>query len=125
MSARPKREIHPPPPKDIDYTEQAPKGAAPGGKVDRHQHDWPVRCWFLRTCKSSHNDDKQYIWGPSWWHAHHHTRHRQTLLSVKYLEEKNIKEIIKEHSEFISYPIQLVVTKEAEKVLPGSGSNIT
>lgn len=36
MSARPKREIHPPPPKDIDYTEQAPKRAAPGGKVGKN-----------------------------------------------------------------------------------------
>ena len=36
VSARPKREIHPPPPKDIDYTEQAPKRAAPGGKVGKN-----------------------------------------------------------------------------------------
>lgn len=36
VSARPKREIHPPPPKDIDYTEQAPKRLAPGGKVGKN-----------------------------------------------------------------------------------------
>jgi len=80
------------------------------------------------TVHSKHNDDEQYVWESSAGGSftirtdpgEPMGRGTKIILHMKedqaeFLEEKKVKEIVKKHSQFIGYPIRLLVQKERSK----------
>ena len=82
--------------------------------------------------RSKNNDDEQFVWEssaggtftvrPDTHSPHQLTRGTEITLLLKddcasFAEEKTVKDIVKKHSQFVSFPINLFTIKEEEKVM--------
>merc|ERR1711979_122939 len=81
------------------------------------------------TVHSKHNDDEEYIWVSKADGTFTICKNEINILGrgtkiilhlkedqLEYLGERKIKDLVKKHSEFIRYPIELLVEKTSEKV---------
>jgi molecular chaperone HtpG len=89
------------------------------------------------TVHSKHNDDDQYIWESTAGGTFTIRKDEGEPLGrgtkivfhlkedqLEFLEDRKIRDLVKKHSEFISYPIQLLVEKTIEKQDDESGQNM-
>merc|ERR1712146_486683 len=114
------------------------------GSGRRHLYDWSIRWGFYSAylvsdkvrVVSKHNDDEQYIWesaaGGSFTVqkdtelVHGEVkRGTKTICYLKedqseFLEGRRLKDLVKKHSEFIGFPIELYVEKSKEKEVTDS-----
>merc|ERR1712244_91113 len=81
------------------------------------------------TVETKHNDDEQYLWESSSGGSFTGVRGTQSAPmgrgtritlhikedQIEYIEEKRIKDVVKKHSQFIGYPIELSCEKEKDK----------